>query len=46
MQDAPVHDTRIENYAAKIADQAVVPTLLLSGIVGFATGNLARAASF
>ncbi|MCA1994762.1 MAG: hypothetical protein LDL41_22345, partial [Coleofasciculus sp. S288] len=27
MQDAPVHDTRIENYAAKVADQMVVPTI-------------------
>jgi Cu2+-exporting ATPase len=45
MQDAPVHDTRIENYAANIADKAVVPTLLLSGIVFSLTGNFARAAS-
>lgn len=45
MQDAPVHDTRIENYAAKIADSAVVPTLILSGIVFAATRNLSRAAS-
>ncbi|MBD0364205.1 MAG: HAD-IC family P-type ATPase, partial [Coleofasciculus sp. C3-bin4] len=45
MQDAPVHDTRIENYAANIANQAVVPTLLLSGIVFAFTRNLARAAS-
>jgi Cu2+-exporting ATPase len=45
MQDAPVHDTRIENYAANIADRAVIPTLLLSGIVFGLTRNLARAAS-
>lgn len=45
MQDAPVHDTRIENYAAKIADRAVIPTLLLSGIVFAITRNPARAAS-
>ena len=45
MQDAPVHDTRIENYAANIANQAVVPTLLLSGIVFAFTRNFARAAS-
>lgn len=45
MQDAPVHDTRIENYAANFADKAVVPTLILSGIVFAATRNLARAAS-
>lgn len=45
MQDAPVHDTRIENYAANIANQAVVPTLLLSGVVFAFTRNFARAAS-
>ncbi len=45
MQDAPVHDTRIENYAANIADQAVVPTLILSGLVFAFTRNFARAAS-
>jgi Cu2+-exporting ATPase len=45
IQDAPVHDTRIENYAAKIADRAVLPTLLLGGAVFAATGNVARAAS-
>ncbi|MGE5657969.1 MAG: heavy metal translocating P-type ATPase [Actinomycetota bacterium] len=45
MQDAPVHDTRIENYAANFADQAVVPTILLSGIVFALTRNFSRAAS-
>lgn len=45
MQEAPVHDTRIENYAAKIADRAVLPTILLAGVVFGATRNLARAAS-
>jgi len=45
IQEAPVHDTRMENYAAKIAEQAVVPTLLLGGIVFAATRNPARVAS-
>ncbi|MBV8884262.1 MAG: heavy metal translocating P-type ATPase [Chroococcidiopsidaceae cyanobacterium CP_BM_RX_35] len=45
MQAAPVHDTRIENYAAKIADKAVTPTLLLGGLVFAVTRNPARAAS-
>ncbi|HEY9811275.1 MAG TPA: heavy metal translocating P-type ATPase [Halomicronema sp.] len=45
IQEAPVHDTRIENYAAKIADRAVVPTILLAGVVFGLTRNLARAAS-
>ncbi|MEG3440302.1 heavy metal translocating P-type ATPase [Pannus brasiliensis CCIBt3594] len=45
MQEAPVHDTRIGNYAAAIADRVVVPTLLLSTGLYTLTGNLARAAS-
>lgn len=45
IQQAPVHDTRMENYAAKIAEKAVVPTLLLGGAVFAATRNPARAAS-
>ena len=43
MQSAPVHDTRVENYAALVANQAVVPTLLLAGGVGLFSGNLSRA---
>lgn len=45
MQDAPVHDTRIGNYAAAIADRMVIPTLLMSAVTFGFTGNLARAAS-
>ncbi len=45
MQQAPVHDTRMENYATKIAQRAVLPTLLLGGAVFAATRNPARAAS-
>jgi Cu2+-exporting ATPase len=45
MQQAPVHDTRMENYAAKIAQKAVLPTLLLGGAVFVTTRNPARAAS-
>jgi P-type Cu2+ transporter len=45
MQQAPVHDTRMENYAEKIAEKAVVPTLLLSSVVFALTRNPARAAS-
>jgi Cu2+-exporting ATPase len=45
MEAAPVHDTRMENYANKIAEKAVLPTLLL-GITVFAlTRNPTRAAS-
>jgi Cu2+-exporting ATPase len=45
MKQAPVHDTRMENYAAKIAQKAVVPTLLLGAAVFATTRNAARAAS-
>ena len=45
MQQAPVHDTRMENYATKIAQKAVLPTLLLGAAVFAATRNPARAAS-
>ena len=45
MQEAPVHDTRMENYATKFAQKAVVPTLLLGGAVFVASRNPARAAS-
>ncbi|WP_086763043.1 heavy metal translocating P-type ATPase [Nostoc sp. 106C] len=45
IQEAPVHDTRMENYATKIAERAVVPTLLLGAAVFAATRNPIRAAS-
>lgn len=45
LKDAPVHDTRVENYAAKIADRMVLPTLLLGGVIFALTRNAARAAS-
>jgi Cu2+-exporting ATPase len=45
MEAAPVHDTRIGNYAAAIADQMVVPTLLMAAGAFALTRNPARAAS-
>lgn len=45
MRDAPVHDTRIENYAGKLADRIVLPSFLLAGAVLVATRNPTRAAS-
>ncbi|MBE8991545.1 heavy metal translocating P-type ATPase [Nostoc sp. LEGE 12450] len=45
MQEAPIHDTRMENYATKFAQKAVVPTLLLAGAVFAATRNPSRTAS-
>lgn len=43
MQAAPVHDTRVENYAATVANQAVIPTLAIGAGVGLMTGDLNRA---
>lgn len=43
MQSAPVHDTRVENYAATVANQAVLPTLLIGIGVGIVTRDLNRA---
>ena len=45
MRDAPVHDTRIEDYAGKVADRIVVPALLLAAAVFAVTRDPARAAS-
>jgi Cu2+-exporting ATPase len=45
MRDAPVHDTRIEDYAGKVADRIVLPALLLAGAVFAVTRDPARAAS-
>jgi heavy metal translocating P-type ATPase len=43
LQSAPVHDTRIEDYAGKIADATIMPSLLLSGLIFAATRDLSRA---
>jgi heavy metal translocating P-type ATPase len=43
MQAAPVHDTRVENYAAMVANQAVLPTLAIGAGVGLMSGDLNRA---
>lgn len=45
MKDAPVHDTRIEDFAARIADRAVLPALLLAALVLIVTRDPTRAAS-
>jgi len=45
LKNAPVHDTRIENYAGKLADRIVLPSFLLAGAVLVATRNPTRAAS-
>jgi Cu2+-exporting ATPase len=45
MQSAPVHDTRVENYAAAVANRLVIPTLILSGVVGLISGDVSRTVS-
>lgn len=45
MRDAPVHDTRIEDYAGKLADRIVLPALLLAAAVFVVTRDPTRAAS-
>jgi Cu2+-exporting ATPase len=45
LQKAPVHDTRMANYAAQLADQLVVPSFILASVVLTLTREPARAAS-
>ena len=43
VESAPVHDTRVENYAAVVANQLVVPTLITAAVVGVLSNDLNRA---
>lgn len=43
LQEAPVHDTRVEDYAAKLANTAIAPTLLLGGLIFLFTRDISRA---
>jgi Cu2+-exporting ATPase len=45
VQQAPVHDTRMGNYAAMVADKAIMPALIFAGLVFAATRSPVRAAS-
>ncbi|WP_425461547.1 heavy metal translocating P-type ATPase [Hyella patelloides] len=45
LQNAPVHDTRMANYAAQVADKLILPSLALAGVVLGVTREPARAAS-
>jgi P-type Cu2+ transporter len=45
LQKAPVHDTRMANYASQLADKLIAPSLLLAGVIFVATRDAARAAS-
>lgn len=46
IESAPVYDTRVGNFAARIANRFVLPTLALAGVsLLFSAGNVAQAAS-
>ncbi|MEM7591641.1 MAG: heavy metal translocating P-type ATPase, partial [Cyanobacteria bacterium P01_A01_bin.83] len=45
LQNAPVHDTRMANYAAQLADRLILPSLLLASVVLAITKEPAKAAS-
>ncbi|MDT9198514.1 heavy metal translocating P-type ATPase [Limnospira sp. PMC 1042.18] len=45
LQKAPVYDTRMANYAEKVADRLILPSLLLAGIVLVTSRDAARAAA-
>jgi P-type Cu2+ transporter len=45
LEKAPVHDTRMANYAAKLADKLIIPSMILAGIVFGTTGDPTRTAS-
>ena len=40
MKAAPIHDTRMEDYARKVGDRVVVPTLALGAAVTLASGGM------
>lgn len=43
LHSAPVHDTRVEDYAAKLANLAIAPSLILGGIIFVLTRDVSRA---
>ncbi len=46
IEAAPVYDTRVGNFAARIANRFVMPTLILAGLsLLLSAGNIAQAAS-
>jgi len=46
IEAAPVYDTRVGNFAARIANRFVMPTLILAGVsLLLSAGNVAQAAS-
>jgi Cu2+-exporting ATPase len=45
LQNAPVHDTRMANYAAQVADKLILPSLVLASVVLAITKDPTRTAS-
>ncbi|MBV9354766.1 MAG: heavy metal translocating P-type ATPase [Chloroflexi bacterium] len=45
LDDAPMHDTRLANYARRYADRLVLPTFGLAGFLLLVTGDVARCIS-
>ncbi|NCR20479.1 MAG: heavy metal translocating P-type ATPase [Microcystis aeruginosa L111-01] len=45
LQKAPVHDTRMANYAANLADRLILPSLGLASLIFLTTRDAARAAA-
>ncbi|NER00184.1 MAG: HAD-IC family P-type ATPase, partial [Cyanothece sp. SIO2G6] len=45
LKKAPVHDTRMANYAEAIADRLILPSLLLAALILITTRDPARAAA-
>lgn len=45
LRDAPVNETKIEDYAARFADRLVLPTMAASGMVFAVTRNFNRSLS-
>jgi P-type Cu2+ transporter len=45
LEKAPVHDTRMANYAAQLADKLIMPSMMLAGIVFATTQDPTRTAS-
>ena len=45
LQNAPVHDTRMANYAAQLADKLILPSFALASVVLAITKEPSRAAS-
>lgn len=45
LEKAPIHDTRMANYAGQMAEKLIVPSLVLASIVGLTSKDPTKAAS-